>query len=50
VITALADRSLHIGPVITHDYPLSQGLEAFTTAKNSAQSGKVLLNFQPQEQ
>ncbi len=48
VITALADGTLHIGPVITHDYPLSQGLDAFTTAKNSAQSGKVLLNFKPE--
>jgi L-idonate 5-dehydrogenase len=48
VITALADGTLHIGPVITHEYPLSQGLEAFATAKNSAESGKVLLNFQPE--
>ncbi len=47
VITALADRTLNIGPVITHEYPLSQGLEAFETARNSAASGKVLLNFQP---
>jgi L-idonate 5-dehydrogenase len=48
VITALADGTLHIGPVITHEYPLSQGLEAFATAKNSAESGKVLLNFEPE--
>jgi L-iditol 2-dehydrogenase/L-idonate 5-dehydrogenase len=48
VITALADGTLQFGPVITHDYPLSQGLEAFATAKNSAESGKVLLNFQPE--
>jgi L-idonate 5-dehydrogenase len=48
VITALADGTLHIGPVITHEYPLNQGLEAFATAKNSAESGKVLLNFQPE--
>ncbi|MCU1515763.1 MAG: L-idonate 5-dehydrogenase [Pseudarthrobacter sp.] len=47
VITALTDRSLHIEPVITHDYPLAQALDAFETAKNSAQSGKVLLNFTP---
>jgi len=45
VITALADGSLHIGPVITHDYPVTDALEAFDTARNSAQSGKVLLNF-----
>ncbi|WP_256472334.1 L-idonate 5-dehydrogenase [Pseudarthrobacter cellobiosi] len=48
VITALADSTLNIGPVITHEYPLSQGLKAFETAKNSAASGKVLLNFQPE--
>jgi L-idonate 5-dehydrogenase len=48
VITGLADGTLHIGPVITHEYPLSQGLEAFATAKNSAESGKVLLNFEPE--
>jgi len=48
VITALADGTLHISPVITHEYPLSQGLAAFETARNSAQSGKVLLNFQPE--
>ncbi|MET3706100.1 L-idonate 5-dehydrogenase [Arthrobacter sp. UYEF6] len=48
VITALADGTLHINPVITHEYPLSQGLEAFETARNSAESGKVLLNFQPE--
>jgi L-idonate 5-dehydrogenase len=45
VITALADGSLHIGPVITHEFPLSRGLEAFDVARNSARSGKVLLNF-----
>ncbi|WP_255769550.1 L-idonate 5-dehydrogenase [Pseudarthrobacter sulfonivorans] len=48
VITALADGSLHIEPVITHEYPLTKALEAFTTAKNSAESGKVLLNFGPE--
>jgi L-idonate 5-dehydrogenase len=48
VITALADGTLHISPVVTHEYPLSDGLEAFATAKNSAESGKVLLNFQPE--
>jgi L-idonate 5-dehydrogenase len=45
VITALADGTLHIDPVITHDYPVTDALEAFDTARNSAQSGKVLLNF-----
>lgn len=46
VITALADGTLHISPVITHEFPLSQGLAAFEVARNSAESGKVLLDFQ----
>jgi L-idonate 5-dehydrogenase len=45
VITALADGTLTIGPVITHDYPVTDALDAFDKARNSAQSGKVLLNF-----
>ena len=45
VIAALADGSLFVDPVITHEYALSDGLEAFEMAKNSALSGKVLLNF-----
>lgn len=45
VIGALADGSLRIGPVITHEFPLEQGLEAFEVARNSAVSGKVLLDF-----
>jgi L-idonate 5-dehydrogenase len=45
VITALADGSLHIDPVITHEYPVEQALEAFNVARNSAESGKVLLRF-----
>jgi L-iditol 2-dehydrogenase/L-idonate 5-dehydrogenase len=48
VITALADGSLHIDPVITHDFPVSQALEAFGVARNSAESGKVLLSFGPE--
>lgn len=47
VIAALADGSLFVDPVITHVFPLEQGLEAFETAKNSAESGKVLLSFAP---
>jgi L-iditol 2-dehydrogenase/L-idonate 5-dehydrogenase len=47
VITALTNGTLHIEPVITHEYPLTKGLEAFATAKNSAESGKVLLDFRP---
>ncbi|ASN20647.1 L-idonate 5-dehydrogenase [Arthrobacter sp. YN] len=45
VITALADGSLFVDPVVTHEFDLAHGLEAFEVAKNSAESGKVLLNF-----
>lgn len=45
VIAALADGSLFVDPVVTHEYALRDGLAAFETAKNSAVSGKVLLNF-----
>ena len=47
VITALADGSLLVDPVVTHVFPLERGLEAFETAKDSAGSGKVLLSFAP---
>ncbi|TAP41781.1 L-idonate 5-dehydrogenase [Arthrobacter sp. S39] len=47
VITALADGSLFVDPVVTHVFPLERGLEAFETAKDSAGSGKVLLSFAP---
>jgi L-idonate 5-dehydrogenase len=45
VIAALADGSLQIEPVITHQYPVEQAFEAFGIARNSAESGKVLLSF-----
>ena len=45
VIAALADGSLHIEPVITHEYPLADALHAFEVAKDSTTSGKVLLSF-----
>jgi L-iditol 2-dehydrogenase/L-idonate 5-dehydrogenase len=45
VIGALADGSLQIDPVITHEFPVGQALEAFGVARNSAESGKVLLSF-----
>lgn len=45
VIAALADGSLVVDPVITHEYALRDGLEAFEMARNSAVSGKVLLDF-----
>lgn len=47
VITALGDGTLNIAPVITHEYPAEQALEAFAVARNSAESGKVLLDFRP---
>jgi L-idonate 5-dehydrogenase len=47
VIAALADGSLAVDPVVTHTFPLDQGLEAFGVARNSAESGKVLLDFRP---
>ncbi|MDP9934404.1 L-iditol 2-dehydrogenase/L-idonate 5-dehydrogenase [Paenarthrobacter nicotinovorans] len=46
VIEALADGSLYVDPVVTHEFDLAHGLEAFEVARNSAESGKVLLNFQ----
>ena len=45
VIAALANGSLFVDPVVTHEYQLNDGLEAFEVAKNSALSGKVLLRF-----
>jgi L-idonate 5-dehydrogenase len=47
VIHALADGTLYVDPVVTHEFPLDRGLEAFEMARNSAESGKVLLNFAP---
>lgn len=45
VIAALADGTLHIEPVITHEFPVEAAVEAFGVARNSAESGKVLLSF-----
>jgi L-idonate 5-dehydrogenase len=45
VIGALADGSLFVDPVVTHTFAVDQGLEAFEVARNSAVSGKVLLDF-----
>ncbi len=45
VLNALADGSLHVDPVVTHEYSIGQALEAFETARDSGRSGKVLLNF-----
>lgn len=45
VIEALADGSLDVDAVITHEFPLDDALEAFEIAADSARSGKVLLAF-----
>ena len=45
VVAALADGTLKVAPVITHEFPLAEALEAFDVARNSAASGKVLLDF-----
>ncbi|MFF1383037.1 L-idonate 5-dehydrogenase [Arthrobacter sp. NPDC058288] len=47
VIAALADGTLFVDPVVTHEYPLERGIEAFEVARKSAESGKVLLDFSP---
>lgn len=47
VLAALADGSLFVDPVVTHEYPFSKSLEAFNTAKDSRLSGKVLISFIP---
>ena len=45
VITALADGSLVVDPVLTHEYPVAEALEAFAVAKDASRSSKVLLRF-----
>jgi len=45
VIAALADGSLVVDPIVTHEFAASDALEAFATARDSANSGKVLLKF-----
>ena len=45
VIAALADGSLEVGPVVTHEFPAADALAAFEAARDSASSGKVLLRF-----
>ncbi|MET3952950.1 threonine dehydrogenase-like Zn-dependent dehydrogenase [Arthrobacter sp. UYEF36] len=47
VVAALADGPLFVDPVVTHTFPLDQGLEAFEMARNAAVSGRVLLDFRP---
>ncbi|HEY5980334.1 MAG TPA: L-idonate 5-dehydrogenase [Microlunatus sp.] len=46
VIPALADGSLVVDPVLTHEYPLADALDAFAMAKDASRSSKVLLRFE----
>lgn len=45
VLNAMADGSLVTAPIVTHEFDLTNALEAFETAKNAAISAKVLLRF-----
>lgn len=45
VLAALADGSLRVDPVVTHEYRAADALEAFATARDASRSGKVLLRF-----
>lgn len=45
VLEALADGSLDVDAVVTHEYAIADALEAFAVAADSARSGKVLLAF-----
>ncbi|WP_433521034.1 L-idonate 5-dehydrogenase [Nocardia pseudovaccinii] len=45
VLDALADGSLVVEPVISHEFPVRDALAAFAVAKDAAASAKVLLAF-----
>jgi 2-desacetyl-2-hydroxyethyl bacteriochlorophyllide A dehydrogenase len=45
VIAALADGSLYVDPVVTHEFDVADALQAFAIARDSAASSKVLLRF-----
>lgn len=45
VIAALADGSLQAEAAITHEFAVTEALEAFAVANDSSRSGKVLLRF-----
>ncbi|WP_104082937.1 L-idonate 5-dehydrogenase [Cryobacterium sp. Y11] len=45
VMDALADGSLRVGPVVTHEFAAADALEAFAVGRDAAVSGKVLLRF-----
>lgn len=45
VISALADGTLAVEPIVTHVFPVAETLEAFAVAADASVSGKVLLAF-----
>lgn len=45
VVAAMADGSLVVGPVITHEFAVGDALEAFAVAQDASTSSKVLLRF-----
>lgn len=45
VLAALADGSLYVDPIVTHEFPSAQAIEAFDLAKDPTKSGKVLISF-----
>ena len=45
VIDALANRSLYVDPVITHEFPATRALEALAVAGDASRSSKVLVTF-----
>ena len=45
VLDALADGSLVVEPVISHEFDVQDALEAFAAAKDASSSAKVLLRF-----
>lgn len=47
VIAALAEGSLYVSPVITHEFAVDDALAAFRVASDPAVSSKVLLRFPP---
>lgn len=46
VLTALADGSLDVEPVISHEFALADTLEAFRTAGDASASAKVLIRLE----
>ncbi|GAB3607373.1 L-idonate 5-dehydrogenase [Conyzicola nivalis] len=45
VLAALADGTLTVDPIVTHEFAASEALEAFSVALDASVSGKVLLRF-----